>query len=96
MNQFNEGRENIGTAFSKACLRCGKQILAEVRKVRESILAEARETVRVQEHRLRLAVNEAEALAWQTLYPHLLFPSLATEKIRGATAWENRQRSLTW
>ena len=26
------------------------------------------------------ALNEAEALAWQTPYPHLVFPALAEEK----------------
>jgi hypothetical protein len=95
-NEPNGGRKNIGIAFSKASLKCCKQILAQIRNVREAILAEARETVKIQEHRLRLAVNEAEALAWQTLYPQLVFPTLATEKIRGATAWENRRRLLGW
>lgn len=96
-NGLNEGRKitNAGIAFSKACLQCGKQILAQIRNVRETILAEARETIKIHEHKLRLAVNEAEALAWQTLYPQLVFPALATEKIRGAAAWENRQRSLS-
>jgi hypothetical protein len=42
----------------------------------------------------RLALNEAEALAWQTGYPHLLFPALATEKIQAATEWSARQKLL--
>jgi hypothetical protein len=37
-------------------------------------------------------LNEAEALAWQTAYPHLLFPSLAVEKIQSVAAWQARQR----
>ena len=32
---------------------------------------------------LRSALNEAEAIAWQTPYPHLVFPVLAQESIRG-------------
>jgi len=95
-NETNEGRQYTGrgVAFSKACLECGKQILAQIRNVREAILAEARDTLKVQEQMLRLAVNEAEALAWQTLYPQLVFPDLAAEKIRHAAAWNNRQRLL--
>jgi len=43
---------------------------------------------------LRLALNEAEALAWQTDYPHLVFPTLAMEKAQGLAAWNQRQRAI--
>lgn len=43
---------------------------------------------------LRLALNEAEALAWETDYPHLLFPMLAVEKAQAAVAWYRRQQSI--
>src|SRR5687768_12954300 len=43
---------------------------------------------------LRLALNEAEALAWQTDYPHLVFPGLAEEKTAAALAWKRRQFHL--
>jgi len=33
------------------------------------------------------ALNEAEAAAWQTMFPHLVFPALATEKVQAAIAW---------
>ena len=36
----------------------------------------------------------ADALAWQTDYPHLLFPVLATEKIQNAANWKRRQQVL--
>ncbi len=49
-----------------------------------------------QEHAnvLRLALNEAEALAWQTAHPHLFFPALAAEKAQSAVQWHRRQRSV--
>jgi len=80
--------------LGRACLNGCKQILAQIRNAREVILTEARKTLKVQEQLLRLAVNEAEALAWQTLYPQLVFPNLAVEKLRGVAAWNNHQRSL--
>ncbi len=43
---------------------------------------------------LRLALNEAEGLAWQTEVPHLVFPTLAVEKAEAAVAWHQRQVSL--
>ncbi len=43
---------------------------------------------------LRLALNEAEALAWQTDYPHLVFPALAVEKAQATVRWHKRQRAV--
>ena len=52
-------------------------------------------TVRQREPRLlRQALNEAEAISWQTGFPQLVFPSLALEKARGVATWESRQRTI--
>jgi hypothetical protein len=32
-------------------------------------------------------LNEAEALAWETEYPQLVFPALAEEKIEAISSW---------
>jgi hypothetical protein len=87
-------QRNAGATFGKACLNGCKKILAQIRNAKEAVLAEARETVKVHEQMLQLAVNEAEALAWQTMYPQLVFPNLAVEKVRGVAAWNSHQRSL--
>jgi hypothetical protein len=42
----------------------------------------------------QLALNEAEAAAWQTGFPELLFPALAREKARALAQWHARQQSL--
>ena len=93
--KMNERIEMAGTAFSKACRACYDAMMAQIGKAREAILAEARETVAVHEQLLRLAVNEAEGLAWQTMYPQLVFPDLAAEKIQRAAQWSRRQRQIT-
>jgi hypothetical protein len=43
---------------------------------------------------LRQALNEAEAIAWQTGFPQLVFPTLALEKARAVATWENRQQKM--
>ena len=43
---------------------------------------------------LNSALNEAEAMAWQTPFPHLLFPVLAEEKASAVSRWAARQRSV--
>ncbi len=45
---------------------------------------------------LHLALNEAEALAWQTGFPELVFPVLAREKVSNLAAWRNRQHFIRW
>jgi hypothetical protein len=46
------------------------------------------------ERLFRMAMNEAEALAWETEYPQLVFPTLAGEKIEAMSAWYGHQESL--
>jgi len=92
VNETNEGRPQAGgkNGFAGAC----SAILARIREARDAFIAEARDTLNVRERLVRLALNDAEALAWETKYPHLFFPDLAAEKIRGLAAWNNRQRGL--
>ncbi len=85
---------NGGKAFSNACLKSCKRVVAQMRTAKDAIFAQARNTLNVQERMLRLALNEAEALAWETLYPHLVFPDLAAEKVQEVAAWSDHQRSL--
>jgi hypothetical protein len=41
-----------------------------------------------------LALNEAEALAWETEYPYLVFPTLAAEKAQAVAKWQVRQHLI--
>ena len=47
-----------------------------------------------QPHVLQLALNEAEALAWQTGFPELVFPALAQEKARKVADWVKHQECI--
>jgi hypothetical protein len=95
-NQNNCGSENEGRkqAFGSVCLASYKEALARIRNLKEAILTEARETLQVHEHLLRMALNEAEAVASQTSYPDLVFPNLAMEKVQRTADWSRRQRLL--
>jgi len=74
------------------CAACYEKMSAQITATREVILAESRQALTAPERLLRLALNEAEALAWQTTYPHLVFPSLATEKVQAVAAWNSNQQ----
>lgn len=90
-NKMQNGGKNT---FGSACLGSCKQILAQIRNVKENLLAETRDTFQAHEQLVQLALNEAEPLAYQTLYPQLVFADLATEKIQQAANWSRRQRLL--
>ena len=77
-----------------ACLEACEKIRAQIGQVKNNIVAEFKGVFETQEALLRLAIIEADALAWQTEYPHLIFPLLATEKIQAAAQWQARQQFL--
>src|SRR5687768_3912217 len=81
-------------AFKNACLASCRKILAQLQQTKSAILNEFRASLEAHEHLLHLALNEAEALAWQSGVPHLVFPALATEKAQSVAAWHARQRSV--
>jgi hypothetical protein len=80
--------------FGALCLKSCQKILTHIQTARAAIFSEARGAVAAQERMLQLALNEAEALAWQTAYPHLVFPALAMEKAREVAEWNRHQRAV--
>src|ERR1051325_8847549 len=89
-NAVNAG----ATTALTACLDCCRKVVAQIRNVREAIFADSRRALESQERLLRLALNEAEAVAWQTTFPHLFFPTLAMEKVQALADWSARQQSV--
>src|SRR5438876_9551462 len=58
----------------------------------EPILNSVENVALVQE--LRWVANEAAALAWSTVCPILVLPTLLEEKVRSALEWWERQESI--
>jgi hypothetical protein len=54
--------------------------------IRAKVLAEFCAVFEQNEHLIKLAIDEAEMLAWQTGFPELFFPELAGEKARKVAA----------
>jgi hypothetical protein len=76
------------------CVQSCKNWLAGIEQTKNKIANEFQETLESHTQLFQLALNEAEALAFQTEYPHLLFPTLAMEKIQAVSAWQSRQQLL--
>lgn len=71
-----------------------QRVLAAIEQAKNQFKAQFANLREDHEHMLQLALNEAEAIAWQTTYPHLLFPALAEEKVQAVNTWVVRQSSL--
>ena len=91
-------RVNQGTKVNRT--RQTKQAVANdavrlaVRRTKNDVLFAYAPCAGTNAHLLRLALNEAEGLAWQTEFPQLVFPVLAQEKAEAAVAWHQRQLAL--
>jgi hypothetical protein len=106
LNQWNElnglnrertdgGLKQLQThSFTARCVASCRKLLAHIQKAKAVIEAEFRDAFGVPEPMLHLALNEAEALAWQTEYPYLVFPALAMEKAQAVAKWQVRQRAI--
>jgi len=80
--------------FSEACRATCQKLIGLIQNAKEAIFIEFRARREAHEHLLRLALTEAEALAWETAYPHLVFPALAREKAQAIATWDARQRFI--
>ena len=88
------GITNFTSEFRNSAVAvCGK-LLADMQQAKAATLEEFQGTFAGNKHLLRLALNEAEALAWQSGIPQLVFPTLAREKAQAAAKWHRRQRSI--
>ncbi len=92
--QCNQKKFTDNKTLKEACLVVCEKIGRQIKLARENVLAEFKDAFKTREQLLQLAVVEADALAWQTDYPHLLFPVLAAEKIQNAANWKTRQQWL--
>ena|SRR5882762_590192 len=95
MNVTHPNAKNTAAhpTLANVCLASCRKLLAHIENAKRVLLTEFRDLLETHEPLVRLALVEAETLAWQTAYPHLVFPALATEKVEAVAAGHARQRS---
>jgi hypothetical protein len=95
MNTTNTNKDlNVEPTITNRYLQSCRKLLAGIEQAKNKVLNDFHVTLEPHHKSFKLALNEAEALAWQTAYPHLVFPSLAVEKFQTVVAWQTRQQSL--
>jgi hypothetical protein len=94
MNTNHLQSNSVKHPVTNFCIACAKKLMAEVQRTKQELTAQFRRAFRGNERMLRLVLNEAEALAFLTEYPLLVFPTLALEKVEGAVAWQRHQMQV--
>jgi len=85
---------NFVSPFVQACTASCKKLVAKLQDTKKRILAEFRWKSLNDARMLELALNEAEALAYETDFPLLVFPVLAREKVEAVSAWNRHQQRV--
>jgi hypothetical protein len=94
MNTNQGTKDNAVRSAANACIASCQKLAAQIEQTKENLLAELRGRLDVPERLFRLALDEAEALAWEAGFPNLLFPVLALEKVQAAAGWNARQQAI--
>ena len=94
MKTIPENQPQFAANVIDVCLNACRKLKAQIRNTKEIIIDEFQRTRGAHEHLVRLALNEAEALAWQSGFPQLVFPELALEKAEAVARWQARQGQM--
>jgi hypothetical protein len=93
MNTINPRNYDCDTNTTPAAIAAAT-IPSQLESVKRQIFAQFQSALGANDQLLRLAIIEADALARQTDFPHLLFPLLAAEKAWNAARWQFHQQFL--
>ena len=90
MNRVNQGKK----VKQQARVVSSDAVRLAVQRAKNAVLADYAPRAGQHTGLLRIVLNEAEGLAWQTEFPQLVFPALAEEKAEAAVKWHQRQTAL--
>lgn len=93
-NQVGARSKSAGNLCARRLSRVSRELAVQLANIKNGLVREFGIAIDGQSHLLHAAFNEAEALAWQTPYPHLFFPVLAEEKAAAVSRWAARQRTV--
>lgn len=65
----------------------GQKLVIGIERARQNLIAQFKDQLQLPSRLFQVALNEAAALAWETGFPQLVFPTLAEEKIAELSAW---------
>ena len=64
-----------------------QKLVVGIWRAKQKLAARSQDESQLPKRLVQVALNEAEALAWETEYPQLVFADLAEEKIAAVSNW---------
>jgi hypothetical protein len=92
MNTNQATEKNIVKIAPDSWIASGQRLIVGIDQAKRDLAYEHK--YELPERLVRVALNEAEALAWETEYPQLVFAALAEEKIEALSAWYSHGEPL--
>lgn len=82
--------KNIVKMRPDSTVASGQKLIVGIERTKQNLAVRFLDQSELPERLFQVAMNEAEALAWQTGFPQLVFPTLAEEKIAAMSYWYDR------
>ncbi|HEY1788922.1 MAG TPA: hypothetical protein VGJ73_12230 [Verrucomicrobiae bacterium] len=79
--------KNIVKVAPDSWIASGQKLIIGIERAKRDLANEFAGQSDLPQRLFQVALNEAEALAWETEYPQLVFPTLAEEKIAAISSW---------
>jgi hypothetical protein len=86
--------KNIVKIAPSSWVVSGRKLIIGLERAKQHLAARFAGRSDLPQRLYQVALNEAEALAWETEYPQLVFPTLAEEKIAAISSWYERGGTL--
>lgn len=84
---MNTQKKNIVNTVPDLWTVSGQKLIVGMNRAKHDLAAQFADQSELPLRLFQVALNEAEALAWETGYPQLVFPALAEEKIAAISSW---------
>jgi|ERR1041385_7898441 hypothetical protein len=81
-------------SVTEFCRNTCRRIISQLERVKDRLQFEFSTEQKLDPRLVSLALNEAEAEAWRTGFPQLVFPMLAEEKAGAVAQWSSRQKRI--
>jgi hypothetical protein len=82
--------KNILKTAPDSTVASGQKLIVGIERAKQNLAARFVDQSELPQRLFQVAMNEAEALAWETEFPQLVFPTLAEEKIAAMSYWYDR------
>lgn len=94
MNTTQSAFRSTVHPFVSACSASCAKLVSKIQRIKSALQTEFRLRAYNRDRMVQLALNEAEALAHETGFPLLTFPTLAREKLEAVAAWNGHQQMV--